>query len=201
MKLNAEQIADILDKMDFFQGQRAGRELWNDKPFEVQEQDIANFSRDISLIKEYIKSQEQRIKELTEEKNEVFEKGVENLNRVEEAYLKLEAENLKLTEENEAWQKALITEKENASKAYYNLACEVEDLRAENERLIESGFETVDFAVDKGRQIKADTVREMQERLKMYFGTYVLDYKIPLSEALKAVNQIAKEMLEDKLCT
>ena len=42
-------IVDILDKMDFFQGQREGRELWNDKPFEVQEQDIANFSRDISL--------------------------------------------------------------------------------------------------------------------------------------------------------
>ena len=67
MELNAEQIKDILDKMDFFQGQRAGRELWNDKPFEVQEQDIANFSRDIYSIKEYINSQEQRIKELTEE--------------------------------------------------------------------------------------------------------------------------------------
>ena len=53
--LNAEQINDILDKMDFFQGQRAGRELWNDKPFDVQEQDIANFSRDIALIKGYIK--------------------------------------------------------------------------------------------------------------------------------------------------
>lgn len=65
--LNAERVIDILDKMDFFEGQRAGRELWNEKPFEVQEQDIANFSRDISLIKEYINSQEQRIKELTEE--------------------------------------------------------------------------------------------------------------------------------------
>ena len=40
-----------------------------------------------------------------------------------------------LTEENEAWQKALITEKENADKAYYELACEVENLRDENERL------------------------------------------------------------------
>ena len=42
---------------------------------------------------------------------------------------------------------------------------------------------------------------QMKERLQAYFGTYVLGYKIPLSEALKAVNQIAKEMLEDKLCT
>lgn len=67
--LNAEQVIDILDKMDFFEGQRAGRELWNEKPFEVQEQDIANFSGDVALIKKYINSQEQRIKELTE-KNE-----------------------------------------------------------------------------------------------------------------------------------
>ena len=58
--LNEEQIVDILDKMDFFQGQRAGRELWNDKPFDVQEQDVANFSRDVALLKKYIK-------ELTEE--------------------------------------------------------------------------------------------------------------------------------------
>lgn len=49
-----EQVIDILEKFDFFQGQRAGRELWNDKPFDVQEKDINNFSRDVSLIKEYI---------------------------------------------------------------------------------------------------------------------------------------------------
>lgn len=49
-----EQVMDILEKFDFFQGQRAGRELWNDKPFDVQEKDINNFSRDVSLIKEYI---------------------------------------------------------------------------------------------------------------------------------------------------
>lgn len=71
MELNVEQIIDILDKMDFFEGQRAGRELWNDKPFEVQEQDIANFSRDISLVKEYINSQEQRIKELAYDNDEL----------------------------------------------------------------------------------------------------------------------------------
>lgn len=55
MELNREQAIDILDKFDFFQGQRAGRELWNDKPFDVQEQDIANFSKDVALIKGYIK--------------------------------------------------------------------------------------------------------------------------------------------------
>lgn len=45
---------DILDKMDFFQGQRAGRELWFEKPFEVQEQDIADFSQGIAFVKNLI---------------------------------------------------------------------------------------------------------------------------------------------------
>ena len=47
---------DILDKMDFFQGQRAGRELWNDKPFEVQEQDIADFSQGVATVKKVIEA-------------------------------------------------------------------------------------------------------------------------------------------------
>ena len=47
-------VMDILDKMNFFQGQRAGRELWNDKPIEVQEEDLENFKRDINTIGSYI---------------------------------------------------------------------------------------------------------------------------------------------------
>lgn len=66
MELNREKAMDILDKFDFFQGQRAGRELWADKPFEVQEQDIANFSRDIASLKALIK-------ELTEENERLRE--------------------------------------------------------------------------------------------------------------------------------
>lgn len=56
MAITKEQAIDILDMMDFFQGQRAGRELWVEKPAEVQEQDISNFSRDVHLLKEYITS-------------------------------------------------------------------------------------------------------------------------------------------------
>lgn len=48
-----------------------------------------------------INSQEQRIKELTEERNKVSEKGAEILGRLEESYLKFEGENIRLTEENE----------------------------------------------------------------------------------------------------
>lgn len=61
-----EKVIDILDKMQFFQGQRAGREIWNDKTKEVQEQDLENFNRDIHTIRDYIcyleKEQEKSIK-------------------------------------------------------------------------------------------------------------------------------------------
>lgn len=38
-----------------FQGQRAGRELWGDKPKAVQDRDIANFNRNLQTIRNYIK--------------------------------------------------------------------------------------------------------------------------------------------------
>ena len=54
MAITKEQAIEILDFFDFFQGQRAGRELWAEKPYEVQEEDLAYFSERISLLKEYI---------------------------------------------------------------------------------------------------------------------------------------------------
>lgn len=50
-----KRAMDILDKWQFFYGQRAGRELWNDKPREVQEQDIADFNRDIEYLRSVLK--------------------------------------------------------------------------------------------------------------------------------------------------
>ena len=52
--ISKEEIVDILAKVQFFQGQRAGRELWNDKPTEVQDQDLESFNRDIHTIRKYI---------------------------------------------------------------------------------------------------------------------------------------------------
>ena len=40
--ISRAEIVDILAKMQFLGGQRAGRELWNDKPTEVQDQDLYN---------------------------------------------------------------------------------------------------------------------------------------------------------------
>lgn len=42
---------DICDKFDFFQGQRAGRELWSEKPVEIQNKDIEQFSKDVAFLK------------------------------------------------------------------------------------------------------------------------------------------------------
>ena len=50
-----EKAFDMLDKLSFFGGQRAGRELWNDKPRDVQDEDIANFNRDIEYLRDFIR--------------------------------------------------------------------------------------------------------------------------------------------------
>lgn len=52
--ITKEKAIDILDKIDFFQGQRAGRELWNEKSRYVQEIDLKNFQEDVALLREYI---------------------------------------------------------------------------------------------------------------------------------------------------
>lgn len=56
--ITKEQAIDILERFDFFEGQRAGRELWNDKPKDIQDRDIADFSRDCRLLIEYVKGGE-----------------------------------------------------------------------------------------------------------------------------------------------
>ena len=53
-KEKQEKVFDILNKFEFFHGQRAGRELWNDKPKEVQDKDISDFIKDINYIRSYL---------------------------------------------------------------------------------------------------------------------------------------------------
>nr|DAP58850.1 MAG TPA: Protein of unknown function (DUF551) [Caudoviricetes sp.] len=50
--MEIDRAIGILDKWEFFYGQRAGRELWADKPTEVQNEDIANFCRDLGFVRE-----------------------------------------------------------------------------------------------------------------------------------------------------
>lgn len=113
-----------------------------------------------------------------------------------------------LTEENKAWQMQLISHKGKSDKAYHDLACEVEDLRAENERLktyLDDHFPKCIYQYDGDvqeycvlapcgqfktvaefqKQIEADTVQKLAESLKAVFPSIaeVIDY-------------IAKKMLE-----
>ena len=53
-KEKQEKVFDILNKFEFFQGQRGGRELWNDKSKEAQDEDIADFVEDIDYIRSYL---------------------------------------------------------------------------------------------------------------------------------------------------
>ena len=53
-KETQNNVFDILDKFEFFQGQRAGRELWLDKPKEMQDKDISDFIKDINYIRSYL---------------------------------------------------------------------------------------------------------------------------------------------------
>ena len=56
-----QKVLDILNKFSFILGQRAGRELWLDKPEKVQDKDLSNFNKDIKYIKTYIESSNQPI--------------------------------------------------------------------------------------------------------------------------------------------
>lgn len=49
--MSIEEVRAILNKWEFFYGQRAGRELWVDKPREVQDKDIESFNRDVAKVK------------------------------------------------------------------------------------------------------------------------------------------------------
>ena len=54
-EMRIEQVEDILAKWEFFYGQRAGRELWAEKPKDVQEKDIEAFNRDISFVRDFVR--------------------------------------------------------------------------------------------------------------------------------------------------
>lgn len=63
---------DILAKFDFFGGQRAGRELWNEKPADVQDKDIENFSKDVAFLKDFFNRQKEEIERVRVEKDNLI---------------------------------------------------------------------------------------------------------------------------------
>ena len=61
-----DRALDCLEKMQFFMGQRAGRELWMSKPKNVQDVDIEQYNHDIETVMHYIQQLEHQIGELAE---------------------------------------------------------------------------------------------------------------------------------------
>ena len=89
---------EILDRLDFFGGQRAGRELWAEKPLEVQNKDIENFSRDVAFLRLLINRLEEKNSNLTsdlislKEKFELLKTEKDNLIKT---YSECQVANLK----------------------------------------------------------------------------------------------------------
>lgn len=72
------------------------------------------------------------------------------------------------------------------------------EAEAEIDSLISAGFDTVDYAVDKIKQARADTVRKMQERINAHFDSDSDYFRSSHGYIRSVVDQIATEMLEDK---
>ena len=71
------KILEILDKMEFFQGQRAGRELWASKPEKIQNEDIESFNRDIQKIRDYILKSQKTLDRIVERLEEEMHPEIE----------------------------------------------------------------------------------------------------------------------------
>jgi hypothetical protein len=120
-----------------------------------------------------ITSQEQRIKELTEE----YESMAKSVNEASDLIRKLKADKKGLIYENEELknqiQEPFFTEEEI-------------DFIDEYTRLLNEGI----------RDAKANNVSEIKTRFAMRFGTYTDKDMTPITEVFRLLDQIAKEMLE-----
>lgn len=84
---------DILEKMEFFGGQRAGREAWFNKPIDIQNQDIRGFLRDIDFLKAFINRQQAEIERLKTEIDKNFDKWHILAERTKNRYAELYEES------------------------------------------------------------------------------------------------------------
>ncbi len=57
--MDIQKALDIIEKWNFFYGQRVVRELWGDNPTDVQNQDIKDFNRDLGYIKQFMEELQQ----------------------------------------------------------------------------------------------------------------------------------------------
>lgn len=101
---------DICDKLGFFGGTRAGRELWVTKPMDVQNTDIMTFNEDISFIKDIINRMSEEVdrtsnklcfkvvmgdEKMEQIKNECLERVEYNINEIKARAIEEFAEKVK----------------------------------------------------------------------------------------------------------
>lgn len=163
-------------------------------------EEYESMAKSVNEASELIRKLRAEKKELIEERNKVSEKGAEILTRLEEAYLKLESEKIRLTEENER----LRAELTGANKDKQILFDEIASLEAEAEKAIDiaegniraeiaSGGTSCHWCEDK---VKADTVRKYREGLHKELASLGSKDKFNKGVFLTKADQIAKEMVE-----
>ena len=86
---------ECLDKMQFFMGQRAGRELWNEKPHDVQEQDLEQYNRDAKKVRaliQQLESDKQQLEGMLAHMNQLRDAAAGRALKMEDRVRQLEAE-------------------------------------------------------------------------------------------------------------
>ena len=163
-KETENNVFDILDKMEFFQGQRAGRELWNDKSKEVQDKDISDFIKDINYIRSYLqdsvvlsREEYERLKRVENEKDRLYE-------------IKLDLENQLI---EKGW-----TDYEGADEIEKRVSKETAEKLLNDFKLWAREYQYKDTVVDENGE------RPMTNNEKLnYLYTYLCDkYKVEIKE-------------------
>lgn len=188
-KETENNVFDILDKMEFFQGQRAGRELWNDKPKEVQDKDISDFVRDIKYIRAYLQNSVVLSRKEYEKLRSLYdcEQGSYMTSSIGD--LPLTVEGLRKAVDEITRLNRVETELQELNAKYYN---EAKDLKRELKQARKETAEKIlkDFKLWAREYQYKDTVvdengeRPMTNNEKLnYLYTYLCDkYKVEIKE-------------------
>ena len=167
-----EKVFDILNKFEFFQGQRAGRELWLDKPKEVQDKDIADFIKDINYIRSYLQDSVVLSREEYEKLRSLYdcEQGSYMTSNIGD--LPLTVEGLRKAVDEITRLNRVEAELQELNIKYYN---EAKDLRREL------------------KQSHKETAKEFAEKLWNTIKDKGIDYKIGLRALGEEIDELLKE--------
>ncbi len=140
---------EILDFFDFF-NQRAGRELWSEKPFDIQNEDIAIFSYKVRFLKDLINRQQEEIEELKHEREVLIEDIHHSADQINEQIEEIEKQKRKTD---------VVIEN------YQNLCDRYVEARAEAIKEFADKLADVFYSHDKGdtyvREVVNNLVKEM----------------------------------------